>query len=265
MTQPASAYGVTSAGFVPKTEQEFLAEEVADLRATIANDLDVSPVVPLGEVVGIDAEKNAELEELAQTAYHATDPSGAEGVLLDNIGALRGIPRNPATYSTVWCSCAFTAAGTYAAGALQGFVTGLSSQNATNALPVVVPATNPLNGNAVSASNPYVTGSSYAAATLFTAPLTGPNFAQALIGANAGLLDNVGAFVGQIAVSGWMGATALTGTASVTPGSPTVTFSTAQTLSAGQPITFDATGYVYFVLSNTASAPTATLTQPFGG
>ena len=147
----------------------------------------------------------------------------------------------------------------------EGFVTGLSSQNASNVFPIVVPATNPLNGLAVSSSNPYVTGSSYAAATLFSAPLTGPNFAQALIGANAGLLDNVGAFVGQITVSGWMGSTALSGTGSVTPGSPTVTFSTAQTLSSGQPIAFDATGYVYFVAANTAASTTATLTMGFAG
>jgi len=256
---------VTVSGFSAKGQQEFLSEEVADLLGTIANDLDLSPVVPMGEVVAIDAEKNAEIEELAQVAYNATNPAAAEGALLDNIGLLRGIPRQPATYSTVYCSCAFTAAGTYAAGSLTGFVSSIPSQQASNVSPVVVPSTNPLNGNAVSTSNPYVTGSSYAAATQFQAPVTGPIFGDALIGANSGQIGNIGAFTGQVPVSGWLAATALSGTASVVPGSASVTFSSAQTLSQGQPITFDTTGTVYFIASNTSTSTSATLTTPFAG
>src|SRR5580658_6313605 len=102
MTQPV--FGVTETGFVAETQQDLVADETADLLATIANDLDVSPVVPLGQVVAIDANGNAALWELAGVAFTATNPGAAEGFLLDNIGALRGIPRQPATYSAVWCT-----------------------------------------------------------------------------------------------------------------------------------------------------------------
>jgi hypothetical protein len=65
VSQPANSYGISAGGFNPKPQQEFQAEETADLLATIANDLDLSPVAPLGQIVAIDAEQNAEIEELA--------------------------------------------------------------------------------------------------------------------------------------------------------------------------------------------------------
>jgi hypothetical protein len=264
MTQPAENYGVTAQGFVAKPVQELISEETADLLATINSQLDVSPVSPLGQVIQIIAEKLAEVWELAQVAYNATNRGAAEGALLDNIGALIGVPRDPATYSGVYASCLFSQAGTYAAGSLVGFIAGQSSQTASNTYPVVVPSVNPLNGLPVSTSNPYVTGSTYATATLFQAPLVGPNFANALIAANAGLFGNVGQFTGQNPVSGWMGSTSL-GTASVTQGSVSITLGTAQSLQQGQALTFDTTGNVYFVAANTTASTSANLTTPYGG
>jgi hypothetical protein len=263
VTQPV--FGVTPTGFQAETQQDLVQDETADLLATIANDLDVSPVVPLGQVVGIDANNNAALWELAGVAFTATDPGAAEGFLLDNIGALRGIPRQPATYSAVWCTIAMTSPVTYPAGALVGFVDGLTGQTAANLAAVVVPATNPF--GPVTATNPYVFGSDYAPAVLFQAPLTGPNFAQALIGANAGLSSSgsVGMFAGQLPVTGWASPTALSGTASVTSGSTSVTFSAPQTLSRGIPLTFDASGAVYFLSAAITASTSATLTRAYAG
>jgi hypothetical protein len=195
--------GVTPQGFVPLGEEGFANAETADILATIANDLDVSPIVPMGEIIAEDAAHNAEIEALAGTAYNATNPAAAEGALLDNISLLRGIPRQPATRSAVYCSAAFTAAGTYPAGALTGFISSIPSQQASNVSPVVVPSINPVNGQGVSTSNPYVTGSSYAAATQFAAPVTGEIFGAALVAANALNPGEVGAFSGQIPVNGW--------------------------------------------------------------
>ena len=200
MTQPA---GVSATGFLPATQQSILNSIVSAILGSISNSLDVSPVAPLGQLIAIDANQDAQLWELAAVAYNSTNRGAAEGALLDNIGTLTGTPRLPATYSTVYCSCTFTASGTYAAGSLVGFISGISSQTASNLNSVVVPTNNPLNGNVVSLSNPYVTGSSYAAATLFQAPLTGPNFGNALVGANSGNPGNIGAFTGQIPVAGW--------------------------------------------------------------
>lgn len=267
MTQPTSGFGALSTGFVPETVQDIINDETADVLATIANDLDCSPVAPLGQVIGITAEKMAELWELAQVAYNATNRGAAEGALLDNIGALTGTPRLPATYSSAWCTCAFSTPGTYAPGSLQGFIVGLSAQYATNASAVVVPATNPLNGNPVSATNPYVTGSAYATATLFIAPVVGPNFGAALSAAETALDTNpqLGAFTGQVPVTGWLGPTALSVTASVMQWSPTVTFASAVTLSQGTALTFDTSGAVYFLAANVVGATTATLTYVYVG
>jgi hypothetical protein len=263
VTQPV--FGVTPTGFQAETQQDLVQDETADLLATIANDLDVSPVVPLGQVVGIDAEKNAELWELAGFAFTSTNPGSAEGFLLDNIGAIRGIPRQPATYSAVWCAIAMTQPGTYPAGALVGYVDGLTGQTAANLAAVVVPATNTY--GPVTATNPYVFGSDYAPAVLFQAPLTGPNFAQALIGANAGFATSgsIGAFAGQLPVTGWASPTALSGTASVASGSTSVTFSAPQTLSRGIPLTFDTSGAVYFLAAAITASTSATLTVAYAG
>ncbi len=202
MTQ-SDGFGVTPAGFVPMLESDLVSAETADLLATIANDLDVSPVVPLGRVIATDAENNAELWQAGAVGYNATNRGAAEGAQLDNIGALFGCPRQKATYSSVWCSCVFTAAGTYAAGALVGYIDGLSSQQASNQSAIVVPSINPGNGLPVSVGNPYVTGSSYAPATLFVAPMFGSTFGNALISANALNPGLVGAFTGQVPITGW--------------------------------------------------------------
>lgn len=200
----ATPFGVSSTGFVAKTQSEILAEEVADATSLISNTLDLSPVEPLGQVLAIAAEKDAEEWELAQVGYNATNRGAAEGAQLDNIGALTGCKRRAATYSTVYCASTFSIPGTYAAGALVGFIVGagLSGQTAYNLAAVTVPATNP-NG-AVNVGNPYIFGSSYAPAILFTAPLTGPTFGDTLVAANASQPGHVGAFSGQIPVSGWV-------------------------------------------------------------
>jgi hypothetical protein len=206
----ASGFGVTPTGFVPMTEADLIAAETADLLATIAADLDVSPLVPLGALVAVDASHNAELWEVGQVAYNATNRAAAVGPQLDNIGALSGCPRQRATYSSVWCGCAFTAPGTYAAGSLVGFIEGLASQQASNQFAVIVPSINPANGRAVSVSNPYYAGpppggaAQYAPAVLFIAPIVGPNFGNLLVDANALLPGNVGSFTGQVPVSGWL-------------------------------------------------------------
>jgi hypothetical protein len=58
----------------------------------------------------------------------------------------------------------------------------------------------------------------------------------------------------------------LAGTASVTNGSPTVTFTTAQTLAAGQPLYFSSNlGVAYYVSTATSSSTTATLTANWAG
>lgn len=270
MSQANVTFGVSATGFLAKPQQQILNEIVSNLLGTINNQLDLSPVEPVGQLAAIVAEQDAEVWEVAQIAYNSTNRGAAEGALLDNIGALIGVPRLPATSSSVWTTCVFSASGTYAVGALVGFIFGLSSQTASNTTavtatsPVNLPNASVQNGNAtvlfasvvtlpigaavhfgsdtvayflaapVNGSTvatltvPYggTTNASqtsqnyYSAAVLFQAPVTGPDFGNALIAANALNPGNVGAFTGQVPVAGWF---SVVDTSTATIGGPVET------------------------------------------
>jgi hypothetical protein len=173
------------------------------VKSTIGPATDTSATSPLGLLIASVMGKTSDVWDVAATAYIGTSRADAQGAQLDAIGALFGSRRLAATPSSVFCSCSFTAAGTYPAGSLVGYVAAQASQSAANAASVVVPAVHPANGLPVSVSNPFTTASTYAPPTLFAAPITGPNFGVALIAANATNPGNVGAFTGQVPVSGW--------------------------------------------------------------
>ena len=65
----------------------------------IGGPLMISSVI--GQVIGIFAEKFAELMELGATVYNAVNPNAAEGQLLANVSAISGTFPQVATYSTV--------------------------------------------------------------------------------------------------------------------------------------------------------------------
>jgi hypothetical protein len=92
----------------------------------IAADLDLSSTQPLGQVKSIVAKKLAEVWELAQAVYQVTNPAGAEGVQLDNVSAITGTTREPASKSTVTCTVDLDASTTLPAGSIAN-VTGQTS------------------------------------------------------------------------------------------------------------------------------------------
>jgi uncharacterized phage protein gp47/JayE len=79
--------------------------------------LDLSPDQPLGQIVGIFAEKYAELTQLGATVYNALNPDAAEGALLANLAAISGTRPQVATYSTVTATVNLNASTTLPAGA----------------------------------------------------------------------------------------------------------------------------------------------------
>lgn len=91
--------GLTEVGFVAPTVDE----EVQDLNALhLANvdaTLDLDPDQPIGEIIGIDAKKFADLAEVLATVYNSMNPDAAEGQLLRNICAISGTRPQVATYS----------------------------------------------------------------------------------------------------------------------------------------------------------------------
>jgi hypothetical protein len=96
-----TSFGVTSAGFVAKTQQDILADIEAAQIATIAPTLDVSADTPLGQLNGIYTNELAQLWELVSVAFGAFDPDDAEDFLLTALCKLSGTQRQAATYSTV--------------------------------------------------------------------------------------------------------------------------------------------------------------------
>lgn len=131
------SYGVTAAGFVVKPYSAVLADLQAAFLANIDPGLDLSPTSPEGQMLAIIANAQAQLWELAATAYSTFNPQAAEGAALDNIGDLRGIPRDGESSTQVFCNLTWTDSGTvHAIGALVANVDGSPALTFSNAVAV---------------------------------------------------------------------------------------------------------------------------------
>lgn len=96
-----TTYGLTADGFVPKT-LEIIREEINEnIRVIYGTSIDLSDSSALGQIVGIFAEREALLWELAEQVNSSQDPDSASGARLHAIGALTGISPLAATPSTV--------------------------------------------------------------------------------------------------------------------------------------------------------------------
>lgn len=109
-------FGVTSAGFVSKTQQDILDEFESQERATIDPLIDVSAEQPLGQLNGIYSRPIAELWELAKVCYDAFDPDRAEEDRLTSLCKLTGATRRAATYTQVIVECDLDAGTTLESG-----------------------------------------------------------------------------------------------------------------------------------------------------
>jgi uncharacterized phage protein gp47/JayE len=79
-------------------QSDYLAELAA---AGLPVDVDFARDTALGSIFAVVADRLGDLAEGTQALYDAFDPANAEGVQLDNIGAITGNPRQAATASTV--------------------------------------------------------------------------------------------------------------------------------------------------------------------
>jgi uncharacterized phage protein gp47/JayE len=108
---------MTPQGFLPTTVEEEVTELGTKFQANIDNALDLAPDQPIGQTIGIFAEKYAELTELGATIYNALNPNAAEGQLLTNVSAISGTYRQIATFSLVGAELTLNASTTVHAGA----------------------------------------------------------------------------------------------------------------------------------------------------
>lgn len=104
-----TTYGLTSAGFIPKTQDDILEELREEYRNRFGANFDVDESSPDGIKIAIAAEREASVWALAQAVYDAFDPDDAEDDQLDGVCRITGTVREGATYSTVTVRCSGTA------------------------------------------------------------------------------------------------------------------------------------------------------------
>ena len=93
------AFGLTPDGFIAKQESEIQAEIQSSLSTAFGESINLLPESVFGQIVGIFAEREALIWQLAEAVYASQYPAGAEGTSVDNILALNALKRLPASPS----------------------------------------------------------------------------------------------------------------------------------------------------------------------
>ncbi len=94
--------GLLPTGFVSPTIDQLTNDISTQYLTTIDPNLDLAPDMPMGQSLAISANRELLLWNVIGTIYAALDPDAAEGILLDNVGSLRGVRRRSATYSFLY-------------------------------------------------------------------------------------------------------------------------------------------------------------------
>lgn len=95
------AYGLTPAGFVPKPLDACKAELEEALRGAFGQGINLTPPSRFATIVGVLADRESELWDLAAAVYASFDPDQAVGEALENVSALTGTRRAAPTSSIV--------------------------------------------------------------------------------------------------------------------------------------------------------------------
>lgn len=115
-------YGVTATGFVAKPAADIRAELEAQFRTTFGNGIDLTPDSVFAQLIGIFSDRLADLWQAGQVLYTNAFPDGASGVALDQICALTGVSRLPATRTEVAVTLGGTPATVIPAGSRASIV-----------------------------------------------------------------------------------------------------------------------------------------------
>lgn len=108
--------GLDSAGFTPKTLEEIKEDIETSLKASFGPQINLLATSVFGQLVGLLSNLNAEEWEVLEEVYNSQYPDTASGVALDNVCAITGVTRLPATKSTVLLTVDLDAATTLPAG-----------------------------------------------------------------------------------------------------------------------------------------------------
>lgn len=94
-------FGLSLTGFLPKRVEDVIADLESAMKAAFGNNVRLDPKSVNGQLIGIFAERYADLWEAAEDVYLAAYAGSASGSALDDLVALAGIERDPATLSVV--------------------------------------------------------------------------------------------------------------------------------------------------------------------
>jgi uncharacterized phage protein gp47/JayE len=104
--------GLTTAGFERKRLADIKTEIEDSLKNSLGASINLTPPSVFATIIGIFAEREDLVWQLAENVYNSSYPDTAEGTSLDNVVAITGITRQPATESTVANVNLFGTAGT---------------------------------------------------------------------------------------------------------------------------------------------------------
>lgn len=96
---------LTSQGFTRTRLDERLTALQEAMRAIFGPTLNLDPDTMDGQALGVFAESQSNLDQLAEDVYHSFNPQSATGVALSRLVQLNGIRRIEGTYSTVTLRC----------------------------------------------------------------------------------------------------------------------------------------------------------------
>lgn len=93
-------YGVTSEGFLRPTLDEIKTELETAFKAKFGDAINLTPNSPIGNIVGVMAERENLLWEKMEDWYNQLDPDSAEDEAQDRLYRINNQERKPASYST---------------------------------------------------------------------------------------------------------------------------------------------------------------------
>lgn len=109
------AYGVTSEGFVGKSQEVIREELNTAAKSSYGSSVGVTDDDFLGRLLAICAEREALIWEQMELVYHALDPDANSGEAQDSVCAISGVIREAAAPSTVTLTLTGTASTSVAA------------------------------------------------------------------------------------------------------------------------------------------------------
>lgn len=120
-------YGLTSAGFAPKSLEEILSDIETEIHSLVDPNLDLSAAEPIGQINGIFAKFLAENWELLYQLSGVTDPDKCADWLLEVLARFTGTKRLPATSTRIDATVSLNAGTVLLPGVTKASVPGTTT------------------------------------------------------------------------------------------------------------------------------------------